>query len=451
MISLLLPIARTTFLESLRQPIYFVLLMLSALGLLISTWTSGFSMGYTEQSEVSGDNKMLLEVGMATVFLVGTLIAGFVSTSAISREIENKTVLTIIAKPVPRWVLIVGKFIGITLATTLAVITMVAFLLLAIRHGVMSNVFDDYHAPVITFAMSAFVISFFVGAWGNFFYGWNFVQTASLLLCPLIVGAYVLSLNFGRTWGVESMSEGFQPQILTATACMSLALAVLTSVAVAASTRLGQVMTIVVCIGVLVFGLLSNVMVGRFAWDNNSIAVVASAKPTTPRFEGLKNPGDEYTISLKSGPSNEISAGGPLWYGPNPNGFGMAVPRFEAWAGSINDDAMMLRETPGALVITAYNREALTLNVRNVGGGVAVERAPREGDFIFDAPPKRNLGAAGIWGLVPNLQFFWLLDAVSQNQPVPWSHIVLVLTYAAVQIGAFLSLAVMLFQKRDVG
>ncbi|MFO0083828.1 MAG: ABC transporter permease, partial [Phycisphaerales bacterium] len=128
MISLLLPIARTTFLESLRQPIYFVLLMLSALGLLISTWTSGFSMGYTEQSEVSGDNKMLLEVGMATVFLVGTLIAGFVSTSAISREIENKTVLTIISKPVPRWVLIVGKFIGITLATTLAVITMVAFL-----------------------------------------------------------------------------------------------------------------------------------------------------------------------------------------------------------------------------------------------------------------------------------------------------------------------------------
>jgi hypothetical protein len=52
---------------------------------------------------------------------------------------------------------------------------------------------------------------------------------------------------------------------------------------------------------------------------------------------------------------------------------------------------------------------------------------------------------------VPNLQFFWLLDAVSQNQPVPLSHLVLVLMYAAVQIGAFLSLAVMLFQNRDVG
>jgi hypothetical protein len=129
----------------------------------------------------------------------------------------------------------------------------------------------------------------------------------------------------------------------------------------------------------------------------------------------------------------------------------MVVPGYEAWAGSINDDAMMLRETPGALVITSYNREELTLGIRNIGAGLAVERAPQNGDFIFDAPPKQNLAAAGVWGLVPNLQFFWLLDAVSQNQPVPLSHLVLVLMYAAVQIGAFLSLAVMLFQNRDVG
>jgi hypothetical protein len=93
----------------------------------------------------------------------------------------------------------------------------------------------------------------------------------------------------------------------------------------------------------------------------------------------------------------------------------------------------------------------ITLNVRNVGGASKMKSPSRGARSTATPPPKRNLAAAGIWGLVPNLQFFWLLDAVSQNQPVPWSHIVLVLTYAAVQIGAFLSLAVMLFQKRDVG
>jgi hypothetical protein len=55
------------------------------------------------------------------------------------------------------------------------------------------------------------------------------------------------------------------------------------------------------------------------------------------------------------------------------------------------------------------------------------------------------------WSVLPNMHYFWLLDAVSQNQPVPVSYLARAAIYAAFQVGAFLSLAVILFQKRDVG
>ncbi len=56
-----------------------------------------------------------------------------------------------------------------------------------------------------------------------------------------------------------------------------------------------------------------------------------------------------------------------------------------------------------------------------------------------------------IWGIVPNMQSFWLLDAITQNQPIPATHVLRVIAYGAVQIVIFLSLAVLLFQGRDVG
>jgi ABC-type transport system involved in multi-copper enzyme maturation permease subunit len=108
MLSQLLTIARNTFVESVRQPIYFVLIAIAGLCLVLTTWSAGFSMGMSESGEVSGDNKLLLDVGMATVFVVGVLLAAFLATAVISREIENKTVLTVVSKPVSRVTLVLG-------------------------------------------------------------------------------------------------------------------------------------------------------------------------------------------------------------------------------------------------------------------------------------------------------------------------------------------------------
>ena len=80
----------------------------------LNTAISAFSMGYTETAEVHGDNKMLLDVGMATVFVMGMILAAFQATAVISREIEDKTILTIVSKPIARPTVVFGKYLGVS-------------------------------------------------------------------------------------------------------------------------------------------------------------------------------------------------------------------------------------------------------------------------------------------------------------------------------------------------
>ena len=78
-------------------------------------------------------------------------------------------------------------------------------------------------------------------------------------------------------WRPQPIGEDL-PQITIACFAVLLSMMVLTAVAVAASTRLGQVMTIVVCMGVFLFSLLSNHMVGRRAFDNPVVGRIASVE-----------------------------------------------------------------------------------------------------------------------------------------------------------------------------
>jgi len=52
---------------------------------------------------------------------------------------------------------------------------------------------------------------------------------------------------------------------------------------------------------------------------------------------------------------------------------------------------------------------------------------------------------------VPNLQFFWTADALTQGNDVSVDYFLTVTGYAALLIVAVMSLAVILFQRRDVG
>jgi hypothetical protein len=451
MISQVLGIARNTLVESLRQPIFFVLIVASGLLQVLNTALASYSMGYTDTSEVSKDDKLLLDIGMGTVFVIGTLLAAFQATAVISREITAKTVLTVVAKPVERPTLVLGKYLGISGAILMAVIIMITFLLLGIRHEVMSTAADEFDQPVLTFALSAVGFSVALAAWGNFFYGWSFPQVSVTAMLPLVPASYVLTLLFSKEWEIQSLSTDFKPAVFTACCGLGLAIMVLTAIATAASTRLGQVMTIVVCAGVFLLGLLSNYLLGRAAFQNSWTAIVESAQPEADRYRDFDTSRARYALELLSFPEDTLRPGMSVWYGADPTGFSLAVPRFRPFEGDATDPRTIGAEgTPAAVIVAEAEGTALVIQQAG-GGAVPVARPPREGDYIFLQPTTVNPVALAAWGVVPNMQYFWLLDAVTQNRIIPASHLVLVGIYGLLQIGAFLSLAVMLFQRRDVG
>jgi len=444
-------IARNTFVESIRQPVFFVLVIAGGLLQIVNTALSAFSMGMTEQTEVFGDDKLLLDMGLATVMVCATLLAAFVATSVVTREIENKTALTVISKPVGRPLFILGKYLGVTGAILVATIILTVFLMFAIRHRVMSTARDTIDAPVVLFSLMAVLIPVALAIWGNFFYGWVFSSTAIGAMLPASLIAYVLTLAVSKQWAFQSLATDFKPQITVAALCAMVAILVLTAAAVAASTRLGQVMTLVFCSGLFVLGLLSNHLLGRYAFSNPLAGVVEAVQIDSEST--LREAGDTAQITLDQPSRLSLAPGTPVFYGPDPSGIALAVPAQNPFSGDPTSDAEVIRRgTPPALVVRSVSRagEKETYTIVNVGS-LPVARPPREGDFVFTRPTRSNWVARTAWSIVPNIQTFWLVDAITQGHRIPLRYIALVVVYGAVQIVGFLALAVMLFQRRDVG
>ncbi len=448
----LLAIARNAFVESLRQPIVLVVVLLCGVLQYFNTAISAYSMGYRNVAgEVTGDDKLLFDIGMSTVFLCGILIAAFIATAILSREIDNKTVLTVVSKPIGRSKVIIGKFFGVMGATLLASTLMIFFLMLALRHGVLMNAADDIHQPVVVMSLVAVLGALAFGAFTNYAYGWPFAQTALVTMLPLVALAYLVSLPFGPNWEIESIPDNFKPEVIKACLASIGALVVLTAVATAASTRLGQVMTIMVCLGVFVIGLLSDYFVGRHAFTNEPIGLVETAEPVKPGMDALTKPGDLYRVTFGTPLNVEVHRGDRFFYAPSPDGLGMIPPRFDPPDPELDlGRDLMPADVPPALVIFEPGDDSIV--VKCIGGSpIRLDRPPEKGDWVFLEPTTVSWPALALWATIPRMQAFWLVDAVTQAKRIPMQHVGLVLLYSVVQAGGLLGLAVLLFQDRDLG
>lgn len=450
MFSQALAIARITFVESLRQPVFLIVVMLSAIFQVFNTLLSAYTMGLTEETEVSGDDKLLLDMGLATVLVCGTLLASFVATSVLSREIDNKTALTVISKPVGRPLFIFGKYIGVAGAMTVAMTIMTVFFLFAIRHEVMSTARDHVDGPVLLFGGLAILLSLGIGIWGNFFYGWVFPSTATGALLPLSVVAYVVTLLVSKEWSFQSPAEDFKPQILIACSAVFLSMFVLSAIAIAASTRLSQVMTITVCAAAMFLGLLSNYLVGRWAFENRAFGRIAAVEHFLGEEPDMSRAGSKIAIILEVRPDIDLDPGLPIFYGSTPEGLALAVPDAGGFTGDATSQVDLLDPSKGRGLVVSEVRSDKEFVIANANG-VAAMRNPDIGDFVFATPTKVNPLALAAWGIIPNLQFFWLIDPITQGHPIPAAYMVRVIIYTVIQVASLLAVAVMLFQRRDVG
>ncbi|MCA9311846.1 MAG: hypothetical protein KDA21_11610, partial [Phycisphaerales bacterium] len=390
----------------------------------------------------------LLDMGLATVLVCATTLAAFIATAVLSEEIENKTVLTVVSKPVGRPLFVIAKYAGVMGAILLAVFVMLLFFFIAIRHGVMSTARDRVDLVVVLFTGLSVIISVGLGIWGNYFYGWVFSSTASFTLAPTLLVAWIATLGISEEWALQPLTTDFKPQILLASLCVAMAMMVLTSVALAASTRLGQVMTIVVCAGVFLAGLLSNHLLGHYAFDNDPVARLTEVTPLEAGIT-LRKAGEKVKVTFDQPAPRMIHVGDAFYFGPDPSGISLVVPHQRTFEGDPTLSKDVYR-TDGvkALVYSEVGRgEHTIVNI----GDMPVARLPREGDFVFVRPTRVNWIARTAWSVVPNIQAFWLVDAITQGHGIPPRYIGLMALYSVFHVTAFMSLAVALFQRRDVG
>ncbi len=277
MLTKLFSIAGNTFTETIRQPIYGVVLMVTAGLLVLNLALSAFTL--------EDDNKLLKDLGLSTLLLSGLFLAALSATSVLSREIENRTAVTVISKPVARPLFILGKFVGLAAALAVGFYLCSLVFLLTVRHRVMQTATDPVDMPVIVFGIGSVVAALLIGAFCNYFYGMQFGSTMVALLLPLMSAAMALICLIDKDWRIQQFGKDFlDGQIVAATALILLAVMVLAAVAVAASTRLGPVLTLVVCTVVLLIGLVSDSVFGRWQEQSETFWVARAAYRAVPNI-----------------------------------------------------------------------------------------------------------------------------------------------------------------------
>ena len=317
----LFTLTKNTFTETLRQPVYAIIILAALLLFFISPSLTMYTM--------SDDNKLLREIGLSTLFLTSLFIAIFSASGAVAEEIERKTIITVLSKPVQRPIFIISKFLGVAATVVLAHYICTIALLMSIRHGVLETASDTHDWTVIGTAGVVIAMSLLLSAFFNYAYDWKFSSTAIVLIAVFgTLGVMFLSF-IDRNWRFNPSGNGFNALDIYGSILLLLAAIIIVALAVALSARFNIVVTLSACVGIFLLGLISDYVFGRFAEAH-------------------------------------------LW---------AKIGRF----------------------------------------------------------------------LVPNLQVFWISDAIYEGSSVPLKYIVISATYAVCYTTAILALAIALFQRRQVG
>lgn len=98
-------IGATTTKEALSQPLFFVLLALGIFGLMVFPFIPYNTLGE--------DIKIVKDEGLTLIMVLSILFALWTASVSVADEIEGKTALTLLSKPVGRRQFVLGKFLGV--------------------------------------------------------------------------------------------------------------------------------------------------------------------------------------------------------------------------------------------------------------------------------------------------------------------------------------------------
>ncbi len=236
-------ILRNTFFETVRQPVFGLILILTGLAILAIPLTSShvytLSVGTSLQH---APQRMVAELGLSTILLSGLLLSVFAASGAINREIEEKTALTVLTKRVSRITFILGKFLGIACALALAILTQLILLLLTVRFGSNTAAYQPIDYAAIGATAGAILLALLTASWRNYFFGKSWIGSFSFSLFCYLLLAFCVFFFFDTefNWAVTAEHFGsYDWQVAIAGLLTLQAILLLCGISVAASTRLG--------------------------------------------------------------------------------------------------------------------------------------------------------------------------------------------------------------------
>jgi ABC-type transport system involved in multi-copper enzyme maturation permease subunit len=204
-------IARATIKEALRQPIFALVSALAIVVIVANMYIPFFTLG--------SDTRVFIDCGLQTILISALLLSVWTASMSVADEIEGKTAMTLLSKPINRRQFIIGKFSGILQSALMMIclLGLVLFVMTYLKFGYDQRETGQVQAPLLDLA-------------GGFPY-------------------------------VELVRWNAALQILPGLALITFEVAVLTAVSVAISTRMPMLVNMVSCFAIFVIGHLTPVLV----------------------------------------------------------------------------------------------------------------------------------------------------------------------------------------------
>ncbi|MEG4029772.1 MULTISPECIES: ABC transporter permease [unclassified Microcoleus] len=122
----ILTVATNVFWEVIRDRILYLIIIFALL--------MGASVRLIPELAATTEKKIILDIGLAAMSILGLIATVFVATGLVNKEIEKRTVYLLVAKPISRAELIVGKHLGLSavLAVLVGAMTVIYLAILSL-------------------------------------------------------------------------------------------------------------------------------------------------------------------------------------------------------------------------------------------------------------------------------------------------------------------------------
>lgn len=131
---------------------------------------------------IGDQSKVVRSIAHSGVDLFASVIAMFLGISLLWKELEKKTIYTILSKPIPRWTFVLGKYVGLVLTVGIELLLLVFIysIVIGIQQGVPSL------TTYVSFGL-VFIELLLLTAWATLFSAYSAPMTATAFTLSIFI------------------------------------------------------------------------------------------------------------------------------------------------------------------------------------------------------------------------------------------------------------------------